>query len=212
MNLWFEQIIFYLVLVIFHLNSGQVDNQATTHSRDQPTDLPLALYCPPRAPFEPVHFTEYPPNLAYSKFKLENILIADPLARTRETKTIGNKGKWYMRPPRLFKDMCNYLPAYFVPMTMLLTPQPNYPMKPTAAAETTSTQLFGVLYITLTGLVDSLVPNYGHRSLLRQSSYYIIKLAPILWWALPTGLQYPILSHLMPLPIPGFLTTRAKFE
>ncbi|KAJ9053187.1 hypothetical protein DSO57_1026665 [Entomophthora muscae] len=54
-----------------------------------------------------------------------------------------------------------------------------------------STQLFGVLYITLTGLVDSMVPNSRSWSLLGQSVYYIIKLAPILWWASPTGLAAP---------------------
>ncbi|KAJ9076468.1 hypothetical protein DSO57_1025851 [Entomophthora muscae] len=72
-------------------------------------------------------------------------------------------------------------------MTPPLTPQPNRPMEPPTGTETTSTQLFGVLYITLTGIVDTMVPNSGPWSLLRQSVSYIIKLAPILWWALPTG-------------------------
>ncbi|KAJ9081015.1 hypothetical protein DSO57_1018943 [Entomophthora muscae] len=76
-------------------------------------------------------------------------------------------------------------------MTPPLTPQPDRPLEPTAAAETTSTQLFGVLYINLTGLVDSMVPNSGPWSLLRRSVSYIIKLAPILWWALPTGSAVP---------------------
>ncbi|KAJ9056983.1 hypothetical protein DSO57_1026834 [Entomophthora muscae] len=48
-----------------------------------------------------------------------------------------------------------------------------------------STQLFGVLYITLMGMVDSMVPNSGPWSLLGKS------LAPILWWALHTGLAVP---------------------
>ncbi|KAJ9078655.1 hypothetical protein DSO57_1004612 [Entomophthora muscae] len=69
-------------------------------------------------------------------------------------------------------------------MTPPVAPRPDRPLEPTAAAETTSTQLFGVLYITLTGLVDSMVPNSGPWSLLRQYISYIIKLAPILWWAL----------------------------
>ncbi|KAJ9073677.1 hypothetical protein DSO57_1013707 [Entomophthora muscae] len=43
----------------------------------------------------------------------------------------------------------------------------------------------------LTGFVDSMVPNSGPWSLLRQSVSYIIKLAPILWWALPTGSAAP---------------------
>ncbi|KAJ9059130.1 hypothetical protein DSO57_1005633 [Entomophthora muscae] len=53
-------------------------------------------------------------------------------------------------------------------MTPPLTPQPNCPMDPLTSAKTTSTQLFGVLYITLTGM-----------------------LAPILWWAFPIGLAVP---------------------
>ncbi|KAJ9082107.1 hypothetical protein DSO57_1007441 [Entomophthora muscae] len=65
------------------------------------------------------------------------------------------------------------------------------PLEPTAAAETTSTQLFGVLYITLTELVVSMVPNSGPWSFLGKSVSYIIKLAPILWWALPAGLAAP---------------------
>ncbi|KAJ9063900.1 hypothetical protein DSO57_1036193 [Entomophthora muscae] len=188
MNHWFEQILPYLVLVIFHLNSSQVDHQATTPFGDQPADPPQALYCPPGAPFEPVHFNKYPPNPAYTEYDLETILIADPLARTRETEYIGCKGKWYKRPPRLFKEKYNYLPAYFIPMTLPLTPRPERPMKTLTAAETTSTQLFGVLYITLTGMLDTMVPNSGPWSFLRQFVSYIIKLAPILWWALPSGL------------------------
>ncbi|KAJ9077031.1 hypothetical protein DSO57_1020550 [Entomophthora muscae] len=76
-------------------------------------------------------------------------------------------------------------------MTPPLTPQPDRPLEPTAAAKTTSIQLFGVLYITLTGLVDTVVPNSGPWSLLGRSVSYIIKLAPILWWALPAGLPAP---------------------
>ncbi|KAJ9049360.1 hypothetical protein DSO57_1025379 [Entomophthora muscae] len=191
MNLWFKQILPYLVLVIFHLNSSQVDRQAAALPQDQPAKLSQALYCLPGAPFGPVHFTEYPPNLAYSEYDLKTILIANPLARTRSTKYIGHKGKRVKIPPLLFKDKYNYLPAYFVPMTPPLTPQPDCLLKPTTAAKTTSTQLFGVLYITLTELVDSMVPNSRPWSLLGQSVSYIIKLAPILWWALPAGSAVP---------------------
>ncbi|KAJ9079480.1 hypothetical protein DSO57_1034930 [Entomophthora muscae] len=96
----------------------------------------------------------------------ENILIADPLAKTGETKYIGLKEKWYKRLSRLLKDKYNYLPAYFVPMTTPLTPQPNRPMELPIASETTSNQLFGALYITLTGMIDTMVPNSGPSSLL----------------------------------------------
>ncbi|KAJ9074764.1 hypothetical protein DSO57_1003418 [Entomophthora muscae] len=76
-------------------------------------------------------------------------------------------------------------------MTPPLTPQPNRPMETPTAAETMSTQLFGVLYITLTGMVDFMIPTSEPWSLLRQYISYIIKLAPILWWALPAGLAQP---------------------
>ncbi|KAJ9056112.1 hypothetical protein DSO57_1036402 [Entomophthora muscae] len=79
-------------------------------------------------------------------------------------------------------------------MTLPLTLQPNRPVDPPTAMETTSTQLFGVLYITLTGMVDIVVPNSGPWSLLGQSVSYIIKLVPILWWALPNGLVVPRLE------------------
>ncbi|KAJ9053588.1 hypothetical protein DSO57_1022733 [Entomophthora muscae] len=36
-----------------------------------------------------------------------------------------------------------------------------------------------------------MVPNFGPWSLLGQSVYCIIKLAPILWWALPAGSAAP---------------------
>ncbi|KAJ9089643.1 hypothetical protein DSO57_1010594 [Entomophthora muscae] len=72
-----------------------------------------------------------------------------------------------------------------------VTPRPDSPLEPTAVAKTTSAQLFGVLYIILTGLVDSMVPSSGPWSLLGQSISYIIKLAPILWWALPASLAAP---------------------
>ncbi|KAJ9069391.1 hypothetical protein DSO57_1018932 [Entomophthora muscae] len=76
-------------------------------------------------------------------------------------------------------------------MTPPPTPRPDRPLKTPFATKTTSTQLFGVLYITLTGLVDSMVPNSGPWSLLGKSVSYIIKLAPILWWALPASLTAP---------------------
>ncbi|KAJ9060942.1 hypothetical protein DSO57_1025574 [Entomophthora muscae] len=188
MNLWFKQILPYLALVIFHLNSSQVDHQATAPSGDQPANPPQALYHPPGAPFGPVHFTKYLPNPVYVEYKLETILIANPLASTRETEYIGRGENRIEVPPLLFKDKYNYLPAYFVPMTPPLTLQPNCPMETPTTVETMSTQLFGVLYITLTAMIDTMVPNSGPWSLLGQSVFYIIKLSPILWWTLPSGL------------------------
>ncbi|KAJ9056278.1 hypothetical protein DSO57_1034832 [Entomophthora muscae] len=96
-------------------------------------------------------------------------------------------------------------------MSPPLTPQPDLLLEPTAAAKTPSTQLFGVLYITLNSLVDSVVPNSGPWSILGQSVSYIIKLAPILWWALPASSTAPHSKLQTPLPTTGFLTCSPDF-
>ncbi|KAJ9073191.1 hypothetical protein DSO57_1019085 [Entomophthora muscae] len=72
-------------------------------------------------------------------------------------------------------------------MTPPLILQSNHLQESDAANESTSTQIFGVMYITLTGLIDSMVPASGPWALLGKLLSYIVKLAPILWWALPAG-------------------------
>ncbi|KAJ9084307.1 hypothetical protein DSO57_1025819 [Entomophthora muscae] len=116
--------------------------------------------------FGPVHFTKYPPNPAYSEFALKEILIHGPEAGTRETETVYREGIKITRPSLLFRDKYNFLPAYLVPMTPPHTPQPNRPQDSVAANESTFTQIFGVIYITLTGLIDSMVPISGPWAIL----------------------------------------------
>ncbi|KAJ9060583.1 hypothetical protein DSO57_1029261 [Entomophthora muscae] len=187
MNLWFNQIIPYLLLVLICLQSTPSGSAPRVHLPQETVDQPPKLYRPPGAPFGPVHFTEYPPNPAYLEFTLEEILIQDPEARTRETKVLYREGIKIIWPPLLFRDKYNFLPAYLVPMTPPLTPQPNRPQESVAANESTSTKIFGVMYITLTGLIDSMVPTSGPWAILGKLLSYIVKLAPILWWALPAG-------------------------
>ncbi|KAJ9055368.1 hypothetical protein DSO57_1004572 [Entomophthora muscae] len=65
------------------------------------------------------------------------------------------------------------------------TPKPM----PASAAELPqdhTNKLFGIIYIALTGVIDTIVPAAGLWSWLSKSMSYLIKLAPILWWALPT--------------------------
>ncbi|KAJ9090253.1 hypothetical protein DSO57_1004501 [Entomophthora muscae] len=153
-------------------------------------------------------FLTYPPNLAYSEFTLEEILIYNPEARTRETETIYREETKITRSPLLFHDKYNYLPTYLVPVTPPLTLRPNCPQESVAANESTSTQKFGVTHITLTGLIDSMVPASGPWALLGKSLFYIVKLAPILWWALPAAPAgcLPASSQEPPPPQAGSLT------
>ncbi|KAJ9048824.1 hypothetical protein DSO57_1030784 [Entomophthora muscae] len=66
-----------------------------------------------------------------------------------------------------------------------------------SAAELTmdhTNKLFGIVYITLMGVIDTSVPTAGLWSWMSKSMSYLIKLAPILWWALPTqsaNYQFP---------------------
>ncbi|KAJ9080926.1 hypothetical protein DSO57_1019736 [Entomophthora muscae] len=177
MNLWFNQVIPYLILVIFHLQSTSCCPAPHTHQFQETADQLPDLYCPPGAPYGPVHFTEYPPNPAYLEFTLE----------TRETKTVYREGHKITIPPLLFCNKYNHLPVYLAPRTLPLTLRPKCPQESVAANESTSTQIFGVMYITLTSLIDFMVPSSRPWALLGKLLSYIVKLIPILWWALPAG-------------------------
>lgn len=50
---------------------------------------------------------------------------------------------------------------------------------------TTPTSYFVIVYIILSGLIDSMVPAADTWSWFERSVLYLFKLAPILWWALP---------------------------
>ncbi|KAJ9070533.1 hypothetical protein DSO57_1006873 [Entomophthora muscae] len=66
-----------------------------------------------------------------------------------------------------------------------VTPKPM----PASAAELPlnhTDKLFGIVYIILTGLIDTIVPNSSLWSWVGKSMSYLIKSAPILWWAMHT--------------------------
>ncbi|KAJ9051935.1 hypothetical protein DSO57_1039156, partial [Entomophthora muscae] len=46
-------------------------------------------------------------------------------------------------------------------------------------------KLFGIVYITLTGVIDTIILAAGPWSWVRKSVSYLFKLALLLWWALP---------------------------
>ncbi|KAJ9076539.1 hypothetical protein DSO57_1025148 [Entomophthora muscae] len=108
-------------------------------------------------------------------------------ACTREKELISCEETWITKQPLLFCNKYNYLPAYLVPMSPPLTPRPNHPQESVDNSDSTSTQIFGVMYITLTGLINYLVPYSKPWAILRKSISYIVKLAPILWWVLSSG-------------------------
>ncbi|KAJ9052098.1 hypothetical protein DSO57_1037568 [Entomophthora muscae] len=51
----------------------------------------------------------------------------------------------------------------------------------------TANQYAGIAYITLAGLVDTMVPAAGPWALVGRSASYLINIAPLLWCALPSS-------------------------
>ncbi|KAJ9050697.1 hypothetical protein DSO57_1012236 [Entomophthora muscae] len=141
---------------------------------------------------------EYPLKPKYRDCTTDNILAQDPLARTTEQTRYNQEGPWYITKPLLFRDKYKVLPAYQIDMESPVTPKPM----PASAAKLPldhTNKLFGIVYITLTELIDTIIPAAGLWLWLGKSMSYLTKLAPILWGALPTRsatLQFPDTSKL----------------
>ncbi|KAJ9067510.1 hypothetical protein DSO57_1038420 [Entomophthora muscae] len=65
-----------------------------------------------------------------------------------------------------------------------VTPKPMPASSPDLPTDHTG-KLFGIVYITLTGVIDSIILAAGPWSWVRKSISYLFKLAPLLWWSLP---------------------------
>ncbi|KAJ9078945.1 hypothetical protein DSO57_1001693 [Entomophthora muscae] len=65
-----------------------------------------------------------------------------------------------------------------------VTPKPMPASSPDLPINHTS-KLFGIVYIILTGVVDTIVPAASLWSWVGNSASYLLKLAPLLWWTLP---------------------------
>ncbi|KAJ9071170.1 hypothetical protein DSO57_1000175 [Entomophthora muscae] len=106
----------------------------------------------------------------------------------------------------------NYLLAYKIYMEPPVTPKPMPASSPDLLTGHTI-KLFGIVYITLTGVVDTIILAAGLWSLVGKSASYLLKLAPLLWWPC---LQKPR-PKLSPKtagqpPKSGFLTQTGKRE
>ncbi|KAJ9066601.1 hypothetical protein DSO57_1007944 [Entomophthora muscae] len=133
--------------------------QFSTRSSGPPPSDP----CPPGVPFGPVHFTEYPLKPKYKEYTPEKILELDPLAHMKSARQVQ-------------------LPACLqTPYGTACDPQANARLpRPTDH----TSKLFGIVYITLTGVVDTIILDAGLWSWVGKSFSYLFRLAPLLWWAL----------------------------
>ncbi|KAJ9089428.1 hypothetical protein DSO57_1013176 [Entomophthora muscae] len=184
------------------------DNQLSSRSPSPPAPLP-AVFCPPGVPFGPVHFTKYPLKPKYKDYTLEKVIKLDPLTHIHSPIRYNHQGLWIFSTPKLFREKFNYLLAYNIYMEPPVTPKPMPASSPNLPTNHTS-KLFGIVYITLTGVMNTIVLAAGPWSWVGKSAYYLLKLAPLLWWALPakkTQTKLPPKLVGQP-PKSGSLTTR----
>ncbi|KAJ9063781.1 hypothetical protein DSO57_1037319 [Entomophthora muscae] len=69
-------------------------------------------------------------------------------------------------------------------MKLPVTPKPMPASSPNLPTDHTG-KMFRIVYITLTGVIDIIIPAAGLWSWVGKSFSYLFKLAPLLWWALP---------------------------
>ncbi|KAJ9079827.1 hypothetical protein DSO57_1031617 [Entomophthora muscae] len=160
-------VISYLILALFHLQINFSSSSPSTSQPQETVDRPPELYCPQEHLTAQYISQNIPPILLIQSSPWKKF---QPTALKLEPESLDSLD---MKAP--------------VPMTPPVTLGPDWLQETVVANELTLTQLLGVLYITLTGLVGSMAPTNGPWALLEKLFSYIVKLAPILWWALPSG-------------------------
>ncbi|KAJ9086601.1 hypothetical protein DSO57_1002323 [Entomophthora muscae] len=206
MNLWFTNLIPYIFLILFHLQSSKhkypfsgIDSQASVGETKA-----FDYYCPPDAPFGPVHFTEYSPNPDHKPWTLEDLQWYIHLNAPKEPYQIVCDSKVITIYPLIFNIKYNNSATYLVPMEPSLTLKLSVSIPPTSDVTGQNSQFLGVLYLALTGLNDSAFPAAGPWAVVGKALSYLVKLGPIIWLAMPVHICSP------PLP-EGALHTQWKF-
>ncbi|KAJ9062547.1 hypothetical protein DSO57_1009603 [Entomophthora muscae] len=158
--------------------------QFSLRSPGLPAPLPAVFY-PPGVPFRPIHFTNYPLKSDARNIPWKKILKLNPLAHIQSAVRYNQQGPWIFSTPKLFRGKFNYLPAYNLSMEPPVTPKPMPASLPNLPANH-SGKLFWIVYTLLTGVIDTIIPAAGLWSWVEKLASYLLKLAPLLWWALPT--------------------------
>ncbi|KAJ9051453.1 hypothetical protein DSO57_1004535 [Entomophthora muscae] len=192
-NLWFTNLFSYLFLILFHLQPPKRQYPSTGIDSQTPVNKTKAFdyYCPPNAPFGPVHFTEYPPNPDHKPWTLEDLQWYTRPNSPKEPYQIICDSRAITIYPLIFNRKYNNPDAYLVPMEPFLTPKPTISTPPTSDATGQSSQFLGVLYPALTGLIDSFLSAAEPWAVAEKALSYLVKLGPIIWWAMPVPALTP---------------------
>ncbi|KAJ9069871.1 hypothetical protein DSO57_1014193, partial [Entomophthora muscae] len=159
--------------------------------------------CPPNALFGPVHFTDYPPNPDHKPWTLKDLQWYTLPNAPKEPYHIVCDGREITIYPLIFNRKYNNPAAYLVSMKSPPTPKLTISIPPTSDANGQIIQFLGVLYLALTGLIDSALPVAGLWAVAGKAIFYLVKLGPIIWWAMLVPASTPLLpvgaSHQFPL-------------
>ncbi|KAJ9050650.1 hypothetical protein DSO57_1012618 [Entomophthora muscae] len=185
MLIWLIQLLPYFVFAVY---------QFSLRSHGLPASPP-AVFCPPGVLFGPVHFNGYPLKSEYKEYTLEKILEFNPLACIQSTIRYNQQDSWIFSTPKLFRGKFNYLPAYNLTMEPPVTPKPMPASAPNLPTNHTG-KLFGIVYFTLTGVIDTIIPAASPWSWVGKSASYLLKLIPLLW-----GILYKLPQELCVYPV-----------
>ncbi|KAJ9067332.1 hypothetical protein DSO57_1000245 [Entomophthora muscae] len=202
MNLWFTNPFPYSFLILFHLQTQKRQDPTTGIDSQTPVDKTKAFdyYCPPNTPFGPVHLSEYLPNPDHKPWTLEELQWSTCPNTPKDPYQSVYDGKAITIHPLIFFGKCNKLAACLVPMESPPTPKLTISIPPTSNATGQSSQFLGVLYLALTGLIDSALPAAGPWDVAGKALSYLVKLGPTIWWAM----SVPILTPPLPAGAPRY--------
>ncbi|KAJ9077771.1 hypothetical protein DSO57_1013419 [Entomophthora muscae] len=147
-----------------------------------------------------MHFTEYPINPDHKPWTLEDLQWYIRPNAPKEPYQIVCDSKAITIYPLIFDGKYINPAAYLVPMELPPTPKPTISTPPTSDATGQSSQFLGVLCLALTGLIDSALPGAGPWAVAGKALSYLVKLGPIIWWAMPV----PALTPPSPAGAPGY--------
>ncbi|KAJ9049022.1 hypothetical protein DSO57_1028798 [Entomophthora muscae] len=187
MNLWFTNLFPYIFLILFHLHTPKRQYPSTGIDSQTPVDKTKAFdyYCPPNTPFVPVHFNEYSANPDHKPWTLEDLQWYTRPNAPKEPYQIVCDGKAITIYPLIINGKYNNPSAYLVLMESPPTPKPTILTPLTSDVTDQSSQFLGVLYLALTGLIGSALPVSGPWAVAGKALSYLVKLGPIIWWAMP---------------------------
>ncbi|KAJ9050511.1 hypothetical protein DSO57_1013751 [Entomophthora muscae] len=193
MNLWLTNLFSYIFLILFHLHTPKRQYPPTGIDIQTPVDKTKAFdyYCPPIAPFGPVYFTEYPANPDHKPWTLEDLQWYTRPNAPKKPYQIVCDGKAITIYPLIFNEKYNNPAAYLVPMEPPPTPSPIISIPFTSDATGQSSQFLEVLYLALTGLIDSALPAAGPWAVAGKALSYLVRLGPIIWWVMPVPASTP---------------------